>query len=312
MTHTKIKWILSLVIIMWGSNFVLTKILVEQFPFWSLLFFRNLFATIALIWFVRNSPFIMPRNKQAWGYVLGASVFGVVINNVVFLIGLKYTSPTNASLIMGLTPLVTALISFLVFSVPLNWKQVLGISLGFIGVSLVVLKGAITNLINLSFNIGDFYVAVALLTFSISFIFIKKATDIKVSPEIISFYIFAISSICYFPMSVWELTMEGWSELPTSISPWLLLLYLGVFPLGVGNMLWNRGISVLGPSQSAIFMNGIPLVAAIASLLIVDEPILVLQIVGFFFIGSGVLLGSQASRPAAVIKEEKKTSSPTM
>ncbi|MDR7075728.1 drug/metabolite transporter (DMT)-like permease [Neobacillus niacini] len=314
MTHTKIKWILSIVIIMWGSNFVLTKILVEQFPFWSLLFIRNLFATIALIWFIRNSPFILPRNKRAWVYILGASILGVVINNAIFLIGLKYSLPTNAALIMGLTPLVTSLMSYLVFSVPFNWKQILGISLGFFGVTLVVLKGSITNLIHLSFSIGDFYIVIALLTFSISFIFIKKAIDMNVSPEIISFYLFGISSICYFPLSFWELTMEGWSHLPTSIIPWLLLLYLGAFPLGVGNLLWNRGISVLGPSQSAIFMNGIPLVTAIASLLILDEPILVLQIIGFLFIGSGVFLGSQNSKPAAVtvINNEKKTSSTTL
>ncbi|MFC0472829.1 DMT family transporter [Halalkalibacter kiskunsagensis] len=221
--------------------------------------------------------------------------------------GLKYTLATNASLIMGLTPLATAFIAYLVFRVPLHWKQMLGISLGFFGVSLVVLKGSITNLINLSFNMGDLYIVGALLTFSISFIFIKKATDIKFPPAIISLYAYSISSICYLPLVFWEQTMEGWSELPSSVLLWLMLLYVGVFPTGVGNMLWNRGISILGPGQCAIFMNGIPLVAAITSVLVLDEPILLLQIIGFLFIGSGVILGSQNSRPVAVKKEEKET-----
>ncbi|MGM0878336.1 MAG: DMT family transporter [Bacillota bacterium] len=309
MNQTRIKWILLLVILMWGSNFVITKILLESFPFWTLLFFRNLFAAIALIWIVRKFLFITPGNKKMWGYVLGASVIGVVINNAFFQVGLKYTLATNASLIMGLTPLTTALISYLVFSVPLHWKQMLGISLGFFGVSLVVLKGSITNLINLSFNIGDLYIVGALLTFSVSFIFIKKATDIKLPPAIISVYAYSLSSICYLPMVIWEQTMEGWSELPTSVLLWLMLLYVGVFPTGVGNMLWNRGISILGPGQCAIFMNGIPLVAAITSILVLDEPILMLQIIGFLFIGSGVVLGSQNSRPVAVKKVEKETTS---
>ncbi|WP_368297527.1 DMT family transporter [Cytobacillus firmus] len=312
LNQTRIKWILLLVIVMWGSNFVITKILLESFPFWTLLFFRNLFAAIALIWVVRKFLFIVPKNKKVWGYVLGASVIGVVINNAFFQFGLKYTLATNASLIMGLTPLATALISYLVFSVPLHRKQMLGISLGFFGVSLVVLEGEITNLINLSFNIGDLYIVGALLTFSVSFIFIKKATDIKFPPAIISLYAYSLSSIFYFPMVIWEQTMKGWNGLPTSLLLWIMLIYVGVFPTGIGNMLWNRGISILGPGQCAIFMNGIPLVAAITSVLVLDEPILALQIIGFLFIGSGVILGSQNSGPIAVKKEDKETTSVTM
>jgi drug/metabolite transporter (DMT)-like permease len=292
------KWILLLVIFMWGSNFVITKILLESFSFWTLLFFRNFFAAIALIWIVRKHLYITPGNKKMWGYVLGASIVGVVVNNALFQVGLKYTLATNASLIMGLTPLATAFISYLVFGAQLHRKQMLGISLGFFGVSLVVLKGSLTNLFQLSFNIGDLYIVGALLTFSISFIFIKKATDIKFPPAIISLYAYLLSSICYFPLVIWEQTIVGWSELPTSVFLWLMLLYVGVFPTGVGNMLWNQGISILGPGQCAIFMNGIPLVAAITSVIVLDEPILLLQILGFLFIGSGVILGSQTNRKA--------------
>jgi len=306
------KLILLLVILMWGSNFVITKILLDNFSFWSLLFFRNLFAALALIWIVRKYLFITPGNKKMWGYVLGASVIGVVLNNALFQVGLKYSLATNASLIMGLTPLATAFISYLIFSVPLRWKQMLGIGLGLFGVSMVVLKGSITNLLTLSFNIGDLYIVGALLTFSISFIFIKKATDIKFPPAIISLYAYSLSSICYLPMMLWEQTIEGWGELPTSLLLWLMLLYVGVFPTGVGNMLWNRGISILGPGQCAIFMNGVPLVASITSVLVLDEPILLIQIIGFLFIGSGVVLGSQNSRPVAAKKEEKVTTNVPM
>jgi drug/metabolite transporter (DMT)-like permease len=107
-------------------------------------------------------------------------------------------------------------------------------------------------------------------------------------------------------------TMEGWSDLPTSVLLWLMLLYVGVFPTGIGNMLWNRGNSILGPGQYAVFMNGIPSVTAITSVFVLDEPILVLQIIGFFFIGTGVILGAQNSRPEAVKKEEKEATSVPM
>jgi drug/metabolite transporter (DMT)-like permease len=307
-TTTKVKWTLLLVILMWGSNFVISKILLESFPVWTLVFFRNVFASITLLWIVRKFLHIKPDSKKVWGYVLGASVLGVIMNNVFFQLGLKYTLATNASLIMGLTPLATAFISYLVFHAPLHWKQMLGIALGFFGVSLVVLKGSIMTLIDLSFNMGDLYIVGALVCFSVSFIFIKKATDIKFPPAILTLYAYCLSSITYLPMVLWEQTAEGWNALPTSIIPWLMLLYVGVFPTGVGNMLWNRGISILGPGACAIFMNGIPVIAAITAVLLLDEPLKWLQIIGFLFIATGVVLGSQHSASLPVKEKNQKTS----
>jgi drug/metabolite transporter (DMT)-like permease len=307
-TTTKVKWTLLLVILMWGSNFVISKILLESFPVWTLVFFRNVFASITLLWIVRKFLHIKPDSKKVWCYVLGASVLGVIMNNVFFQLGLKYTLATNASLIMGLTPLATAFISYLVFHAPLHWKQMLGIVLGFFGVSLVVLKGSIMTLIDLSFNMGDLYIVGALVCFSVSFIFIKKATDIKFPPAILTLYAYCLSSITYLPMVLWEQTAEGWGALPTSVLPWLMLLYVGIFPTGVGNMLWNRGISILGPGACAIFMNGIPVVAAITAVLVLDEPLKWLQIIGFLFIASGVLLGSQNRASLPVKGKDQKAS----
>ncbi len=287
------KLILLLVILMWGSNFVVYKILVEKFPFWTLVFFRNFFAALALVWIVRKFLHIKPSNKKLWGYVLAATLLGVFINNVLFQYGLQYTLATNASLIMGLTPLSTALISYFVFHVPLQRKQILGIFLGFFGVFLIVMKGSLQNLIEFSFNIGDLFIVGTLIFFSLSFIFVKKATDTKFPAEIITLYGYTITSICLFPMVFWEQTKNGWGELPTSLIYWIMLLYVGIFPTGVGTLLWNRGISVLGPSQVAIFMNGVPLVAAVASVWVLGEPILWFHIFGFIFIATGVILGSQ-------------------
>lgn len=293
MNQTRMKLILLIVIIMWGTNFVIMKILAENFPLWTLLLIRNIFAALALFWILRKSLFIKPGNKKIWGYVIGASIFGVFINNVFMQIGINYTLATNASLILGLTPLATTTISYLVFHESVHWKQIFGILLGLCGVLLVVLKGSIKNLLELSFNLGDLLVIGSLITFSLSFIFIKKATDSKFPPEMIILYGSVITSICTLPMVAWELTMEGLNEIPTDILLWILVIYAGIFPLGVGNMLWNRGISVLGPSQCAMFMNGVPLVAAIASLFILREPILWIQIIGFLFIATGVFFASK-------------------
>lgn len=243
------KWLMVLVIFIWGTNFVVYKILVENFPFWTLLFFRNFFATIALVWMARKFIKIKPKNKKIWIFVVLASLSGIFLNNVLFQFGVRQTVATNVALIMALTPLTTAIISFLVFHEPLHRRQVLGIFFGFFGVMLVVLKGSIRNLVDVSVNLGDLFIVGSLLLFSISFIFIKKATDEDLPSESLTTYGHAISLIWVFPFLIWEHTSTGINEFPTNAIFWIMLVYVGIFPTALGNMLWNRGIVFWGQAN---------------------------------------------------------------
>lgn len=308
MNIQRMKWLMLLVILMWGTNFVFYKILVENFPFWTLMFLRNFFATIALVWMTRKLLGTKPKNLKIWMYVVLASFTGIYLNNVLFQMGIRHTLATNVALIMALTPLSTALISYLVFREPLQWKQVLGIFFGFLGVVLVVFKGSFHNLIDFSVNIGDILVVGTLLLFSISFIFIKMASEENFPTGLLTMYGHAISLIWIIPFSIWEQTNAGWSSFPTSLLLWGMVIFMGIFPTALGNIIWNRGIGVLGPSQSAIFMNGTPLVTAITSFFLLGEPIVWIQIIGFLFIASGVLLGSDMKKETNKKNVEKDPS----
>lgn len=291
----RMRWLLVLVLFMWGSNFVFTKKLLETFSLWTFLFFRNMVAVLAILIIVRKFLDIKPRDNKIWLYILGVSIIGVTINNIFFQLGVKHTLVTNASLIMGLTPLATAFISFLVFHTPLYWKQMLGVCFGLFGVTLVVLKGSIHTLLQLSFNIGDVYMLVALLSFTIGFIFIKKATDNQFPSALLTLYAYAIASFLYLPMALWEQMSLDWSGIATDFWSWIMLIYLGIFPTAIASLIWNRGISILGPGPCSIYMNGIPVVASLTALLVLNEPLLLIQLIGFMFIASGIIMGSQSS-----------------
>jgi drug/metabolite transporter (DMT)-like permease len=299
------KWLMLLVIMMWGTNFVFYKILVENFPFWTLMFLRNFFATLALVLMTRKLLSMKTKSLKIWVYVVLASFTGIYLNNVLLQMGIRHTLATNVALIMALTPLTTALISYLVFREPLQWKQVLGIFFGFLGVVLVVFKGSFQNLIKFTVNIGDVLVVGTLLLFSVSFIFIKKATDENFSSGLLTMYGHAISLIWIIPFSIWEQTKTGWSDFPSSPILWGMVIFMGIFPTALGNMLWNRGIGLLGPSKSAVFMNGTPLVTAITSFIVLSEPLVWIQIIGFLFIATGVILGTQKNKASTKKPIEK-------
>jgi len=82
----------------------------------------------------------------------------------------------------------------------------------------------------------------------------------------------------------------------------IAIIYLGVFPSVVAFLLWNRGISQVGPSKAAMFYNLLPVFTAIMSYFILGEiP------KGYHFIGGtlvlwGVIWGTKryVKSPAAV------------
>ena len=76
-------------------------------------------------------------------------------------------------------------------------------------------------------------------------------------------------------------------HLPATI--WLLLAFAVVGPLVVANLLWFGGISRVGPSRASVFANAQPFLAAIFSLLILNEPLGRLQVVGGFLIACAIL-----------------------
>ena len=72
-----------------------------------------------------------------------------------------------------------------------------------------------------------------------------------------------------------------------SPSLWLLLLSSAWIATSLGNMLWNNGIRHLGPGQTVIFSNMIPLYGMLGSVLFLHEAVRWSHLVGAFLIITG-------------------------
>ena len=106
----------------------------------SLTFFRVTGACL-LFW---GASLFLPRervSKKDLLLLLGASVFGIVLNQMSYITGLSKTSPVDASLIATLGPVVTMLISAAYLKEPISFKKVFGVLTGAAGVILLVLTG---------------------------------------------------------------------------------------------------------------------------------------------------------------------------
>lgn len=138
------KWaylfILSLI---WGSSFILIKkSLLGLTPF-QLGALRTIFTGVFL--FIAGYKTIKIIDKSQWKWLFLSGFLGSFFPAFLFAIAETEIDSSIASILNSLTPLSTLLMGFAIFKIASTKRQMFGVIIGFIGTSLLILKGADLN-----------------------------------------------------------------------------------------------------------------------------------------------------------------------
>lgn len=131
----------------WGMSGLLTQVAIGQVTPFNLTFFRFIIAGTVSVIIFRVNPLKMDRNTLTHAFTLSILLFIIYISSTY---GLKYTTASNASFIIGSTVFLVPMLNFIVFKVSISKKEGFCIITSFIGLGLVTLKGS------KALNIGDF------------------------------------------------------------------------------------------------------------------------------------------------------------
>ncbi len=272
----------------WGLNVVAIKYLVAYFPPVAMqasrIFVAGVVALIAL-YFLKD---LRQLTRQEWFYILLAAVLGQLAHHSLLAIGLVETSASNAAIILGLIPLTTSVLAIIFLHDRLTWTRLVGILLGFTGVSMVVLQtnGGIGMV-----SRGDLFVFISMLAQACSFIIIKKVTATLSSKQMTAVMLL-VGSVMLLGLSLW-IEPQGVQQLSSGTTMvWTVLLTSAVIATGLGHIFFNMAISHIGAGQTAIFNNLVPFFSLIGAFFFLGESIVLTQIAGFIVIVLGVLLGT--------------------
>ena len=94
------------------------------------------------------------------------------------------------------------------------------------------------------------------------------------------------------PFTIYEL-MTTSVEIVWSPSTIGAILYVGIIASIVAFLSWNNGVVALGANKASIYLNFIPLFAAIFAVLFLDEDLLLAQLIGGLAVICGVLLANK-------------------
>lgn len=268
-------------ILIWGTTFISTKILLTQFSPEEILAYRFFLAFLILIVIYPRKVKVLPIKEELLFFLLGAT--GISLYYWTENLALKYTYASNVGLISSAIPIFTALIAHFIYN---NEKFTINIFLGFIiaiiGISIVVYNGKVLKL-NPK---GDLMAIISAVLFSIYSILIKKVNN-KYNQLFIVRKTFFYGIITMLPiLFISKVSILKVSSMDINLV--LNLLFLSVFASVLCFLMWNKAINIIGSIKTTNYIYLVPLITMISSNVILGENISTLMLLGGLLIFVGV------------------------
>ena len=277
-----------LTVIVWGTTFVSTKVLISYgLSPADILFYRFVLAYIG-IWFVSPKTLWAKSWKDELLLVAsglcGGSLYFIAENSA-----LGITLASNVSLLICTTPILTAFLTFIIYKGEhLKSTLIYGSIIALLGVALVVFNGGFILRIN---PLGDLLTLIAALLWAFYGIILRRL-DKHYSTLFITRKVFFYGIVTLLPFFYFEPLNTDVEVLTT---PLVLsnLIYLGLVASMFCYIMWNLTISKLGVVRTTNYIYVIPLVTLITSALIINEKITGIALLGSVFILGGVYLAEK-------------------
>jgi drug/metabolite transporter (DMT)-like permease len=276
-----------LAILCWAINFSFIKIALREFSPLAFNGIRLLFASLILIiaLFVRGEGFYLAKSDIP--KILFLAIIGNTAFQLLFIHGLNWTTASNTSVIMAMTPVFVALLSVLLKQEKIHWAGWLGIVISFIGFYFIITKQVGTFHFSWEELRGDLMILAGNFFWAIYTVFSKPFLE-KISPLKWTSITLAVGTVFYLPFAALDIVRIQWSEI--SFQAWAALIYSGLFAIAICYVIWYASVRRVGNSKTAIYGYLTPIFTILFAYLLIAERITLLQIGGALIIFAGVYL----------------------
>lgn len=282
-----VYFLLILPPLFWAGNSVLARGIADLIPPVALSFWRWVIALVILLPFSwRHLKRDLPLIKQHWLIIATLGLLGIASFNTLLYTAAHTTTVLNMTLAQAIMPAVILVISFFVFREKVSLLQIIAVILCVSGTGYVIIQGDINRLVQLQFVSGDLLMMLAVVLYAFYSVFLRKSPAIH--PLSFLFSTFCVGAILLLPLYAWE----QHSSVPYSLTLPVIagFLYLGIFPSILAYLYWNRGVREIGANRAGLYINLIPLFAALLAIALLGERFKSFHLVGTLLICSGLLL----------------------
>lgn len=272
-------------IIIWGTTFISTKVLLEAFQPIEILFFRFVigFVTLAAVYPKRLK---LTDKRQELIFAL-AGLCGVCLYYLLENIALTYTTASNVGVIISAAPFFTAILSQIFFrdKEKLKANFFIGFVVAMSGICLISFNAS-----KLQLNpLGDLLSVIAAFVWACYSILTKKAGGfgynmIQTTRRIFAYGIaFMLPALFLFDFRI---GLDRFSDNTYMLN----ILFLGFGASALCFVTWNYAVKVVGAVKTSVYIYMVPVITVVTSVLILKESVTVLSLIGTALTLAGLFL----------------------
>jgi drug/metabolite transporter (DMT)-like permease len=283
--------LLTLTALFWGGNAVASRIAVGQIQPMQLVCLR--WALVLLVLW----PLYGRQVRAHWGEVrpqlwriVVVGFLGLTGFNALFYVAAHSTTAVNIGILQGSVPVIVLAGAFITYGTKASLVQIAGVLITAAGVAVVATRGQPLSILDIAFNRGDLLMLTACVLYAAYTVALRERPRM---PGAAFFTLLAlISAVTSLPLAVAEAVVSGWS-LPT----WqgvLVTLYVAIFPSTLAQIFFVRAVDLIGPGRTGVFVNLVPIFAAILAVVLIGEPFAAYHAVALALVLGGIWLAQRA------------------
>ncbi|MBE7102600.1 EamA family transporter [Bacillus cereus] len=276
-----IELLILSVVIIWGINYTIAKYGLLEFTAIEFTAVRMMVAApllLLLTFFIEKSLYMERKDIPR---LIIVSTVGIVLYQTLFMETVQYTSATNASLLISISPIFTTLFSIFLKQEKFSSRKLVGSIIAFAGATLVLVAGH--SLASSFYGNG-----IGLIT-SICW----GLYPVLAGPLIKKYSALRVTAWSTLVGAVPLLLLSGPHVfvMPFHIThgmTWFALLYSIFFVTVFGLVMWYIGVQKIGASHTMVYMYITPLVAVLFAAVWANEYVSLQQIIGGIIIFFGL------------------------
>jgi drug/metabolite transporter (DMT)-like permease len=204
--------------------------------------------------------------------------------NALYYVAAHYTSAINMGILQGTVPVFVLVGAFLAHGTRASLVQILGVLVTLAGVVVVATRGAPERLLALDLNAGDVALVIACIFYAVYTVGLKDRPAMSGA----GFFTFlaAVAAASSLPLVAAE-AWAGKTQWPT-LQGWLVTAWIAVFPSCLSQLCFLRGVDLIGPSRAGVYVNLVPIFAAILAVGLLGEPFGIYHAVALALVLGGI------------------------
>jgi len=214
---------------------------------------------------------------------VGLAAVTLWVNQMCFVFALDLTAASTVGILLGAIPVFTGLFGLALGTERATGRFWLAAAVSFLGVALVALGAAGQVSASLTGIVLGIATAATWAAYSVVFAPLTRTYSVtRISAAVLpcTWALLALAGIPQIRDQDWSL---GWDI-------WVLLLFATIGPLVLTNVLWFRSIRRIGANRATLVANLEPFIAAVLAVVLLSEPLGLLQILGGVAIAGGIVL----------------------